>query len=522
MTILDQFGRPYPTRKSPERRPLATAPIRDSWREYVAAGLTPEKLASVLKAADAGDMQRQSELFDQIEEKDGHLQGEKGKRQNVVLDVEYQVKPASEDARDVKVAEFVQSYFDNMTDFEDVLVSMQDAVGKGYAGLEIGWDSSEGQALPESLEFIEQKRFVFMDGKGILRKTPLLITDDDPMGVEIPSWKVLFHRYGGKSGHPTRSGIYRVCSWMFLFKNYSVKDWVVFCERYGMPLRLGRYDQGASKDDKDALIAAISSLGSDAAGIISKSTEIDFVETVKGKASGDLFEALAKFCNAEMSKALLGQTLTAEVGDTGSYAASNTHNEVRLDLAKADTRSLTATLRDQLIRPIVGFNFGWDTPCPFYKAIWEEQEDLKEKAEWLTSLLDRHVEMPLSFVRQEFNIPKPEGNEPVLGRMSAQDVPEKKDPSKPIVAKKEVKEVEEVEDAGTLFTEQLETEAGALMDAFIEPVRNLVETAQSLEEVRDGLIDLYPDMNATEMGILMQQALTAAELSGRFEVSENK
>ena len=59
MTILDQFGRPFETRKMPEKRSLAAAPILDTWRDYVSAGLTPQKLTTLLKEADAGNVQRQ-------------------------------------------------------------------------------------------------------------------------------------------------------------------------------------------------------------------------------------------------------------------------------------------------------------------------------------------------------------------------------------------------------------------------------------------------------------------------------
>ena len=45
---------------------------------------------------------------------------------------------------------------------------------------------------------------------------------------------------------------WRVVAWMYLFKNYDLKDWVSFCEVYGMPLRLGTYDATASEKDKAA------------------------------------------------------------------------------------------------------------------------------------------------------------------------------------------------------------------------------------------------------------------------------
>ena len=66
----------------------------------------------------------------------------------------------------------------------------------------------------------------------------------------------------------------RIVSWMYLFKNYTVKDWVSFCEVYGMPLRIGKYDPGASEADKQELLDAIVRIGSDAAGIIPETTMI--------------------------------------------------------------------------------------------------------------------------------------------------------------------------------------------------------------------------------------------------------
>jgi len=507
--IVDQFGRPYPKAKAPERRPLAVAPYLDSWREYAAAGLTPRKLAAMFVSADGGDVRQQAELFEQIEERDGHLIGETSKRKNVILAVDFTVAPATDDARDARVADFVREFIDGVTDWEDCLVSLQDAVGKGYSALEIDWDVSSGQALPSSLEFVEQKRLLFTDPKGYVRKTPVLMSDENPMGDEIPAWKVLFHRYGGKSGHPTRSGIYRVCAWWFLFKNYAIKDWVTFCEVYGMPLRLGKYDSGASDEDRAALYAAISSLGSDAAGVISKATEIEFVETVRGTATGDLYKALAEFGNREVSKALLGQTLSAEVGGGGSYAAAKTHEGVRLDLLKADSRAIASTVRSQLIRPIVGFNFGWDTPVPKYEAPWEETEDLNNKALWIVKMLDRGLEMPVPWLRKEFKIPEPKQGEAVIHIEPASPTRM----AKMIVAKQMPTGGADASDA---LADRLEAEADPMMTALLEPVRRLVESAQSLEEIRDGLAGLFPDMAPEALSGLFAQAMAAANLAGSY------
>ena len=74
MAILyDQFGREITVKKRPETREVAVAAVRDRWSSYPAGGLTPVKLATIFKQADGGDVYRQAELFEEMEEKDTHL-----------------------------------------------------------------------------------------------------------------------------------------------------------------------------------------------------------------------------------------------------------------------------------------------------------------------------------------------------------------------------------------------------------------------------------------------------------------
>ena len=188
-----------------------------------------------------------------------------------------------------------------------------------------------------------QKRF-FWDSEDAFR----VRTDEAPEGMELPKNKFILHRYKARSGHPSRAGVLRVVAWMYLFKNYTLKDWVAFCEVYGMPLRLGKYQPGASEDDKRALMQALAQIGADAAGIIPDGTTIDFITTEK-TSSTDLYERLARYCDEQISKAILGQTLTSDSGG-GSYAQSKTHNDVRHDLTVADCKALASTLRRDLIR----------------------------------------------------------------------------------------------------------------------------------------------------------------------------
>jgi len=518
--ILDQFGRKIKTSTRPERRGIAAVSIRDRWSGYPSERLTPVRLARIFKAADQGDVYSQAELFEEMEEKDTHLSAELLKRKNAVNALDFEIVPYEEGlkgaqrrrgkSRPDKVCDFCRDVIYSMPTFEDSLFDLLDAVGKGFAALEIMWDTDGGRAVAAELKWIHQKKLIFTE-----TMHPRLVTDGHPTGEVIPPFKLVYHRHKARSGYDTRAGLLRVCAWMYLFKNYSLKDWVAFSEVFGMPLRLGKYDPGASKEDKGALVAAIRSLGSDAAGIISKSTEIEFVQAVKG-ASGELiYKTLADFCNREMSKVIIGSTLTTDVGDKGSYAASRTHNEVRLDLVKSDAWSLANTLRMQLLRPLVGFNFGWDTPVPWFRFQLQEPEDLKQLSEVYKNLVEMGQPVSAEHVSERFGVPLPEEGETIItpqGRGTAVAM-------KRITAKSGLTPREEGP-ADTLEALGRKTLSAAKFDGLMGPVEELLGSVSSLEEFRDRLLDLYADMDESEVGDLMQRALTLADLSGRFDAAE--
>ena len=68
--------------------------------------------------------------------------------------------------------------------------------------------------------------------------------------------------------------------------------------------------------------------------------------------------------------------------------AAGSSLQVRRDLVEADAQALSTTLREQLLRPLVGFNFGWDKPVPWFRFRFEEEEDLKAQRNLFYALLN--------------------------------------------------------------------------------------------------------------------------------------
>lgn len=511
-----------PALRRPDTREVAVAQVTDKYSEYPSNGLTPIRLAEIFKEADAGDILRQAELFEEMEEKDPHLFSQLQTRKNAVTGLDFEIIPFDpDDERDKEIAEFIEAQINGIEGLEEIMLDLMDAVGKGFAVSEIMWRYDGGRVVVGDIRSRHQKRF-FWDTEDAFK----VRTDEVPEGMELPGNKFILHRYKARSGHPSRAGVLRVVAWMYLFKNYTLKDWVAFCEVYGMPLRLGKYQPGASEDDKRALMQALAQIGADAAGIFPDGTTIEFVNTEKAS-STDLYERLARYCDEQISKAILGQTLTSDSGG-GSYAQSKTHNDVRHDLTVADCKALAATLRRDLIRPLVLFNYGDDTRVPYIRFDAEESEDLEQTANIIGTLIkDVGLKVPTSYLYKKFSIPKPESGEeiaqpPQQPGAGLEGLPFKQTPPVGAISLKAGDEPghgtqERIEH---LADTAVRKSAGTFKKAF-GPVLKLIEKAGSLEELRammedtDTVAMVFKEMDITDAEELLQKVMIYADLEGR-------
>ncbi|WP_250278783.1 DUF935 domain-containing protein [[Clostridium] colinum] len=370
---------------------------------YPSSNLTPTKLTKIFREADAGYTTRQMELFEEMEEKDTHLFSQLQTRKNAVVGLDWEIIAFSEDEKDKQIAEFVKDVIKNIKDFDNSLLDLLDAIGKGISFLEINWVIDKGFLKVKELSYIHPKHIYWEEEK--LK----IITKDNLTGVyigDIQENKFIIHKYKARSGHESRAGLLRVIAWMYLFKNYTLKDWITFIEKYGMPILLGEYDESSSEADKDALTDALINIGTDSAGIINKNTKVNVIDNEK-RSSADIFERMARFCDEQISKAILGQTLTSDSG--GSYAQSKTHNEVRRDLTSADCKALANTLKEYLIRPIVTLNFGEECNIPDFVFDFEEAEDLLKTVEVYSKLKNElGLNIDTEHLYEKFKIPKPE------------------------------------------------------------------------------------------------------------------
>ena len=112
--------------------------VRQVVSGHPADGLTPQRLATILRAAAQGEPEAYFELAEDIEERDLHYAAVMATRKRSVAQLPITVKAASDSPEHKKHAELVQAWV-NTGVLRAALFDMLDAIGKGISVLEIDW-----------------------------------------------------------------------------------------------------------------------------------------------------------------------------------------------------------------------------------------------------------------------------------------------------------------------------------------------------------------------------------------------
>nr|DAV78503.1 MAG TPA: portal [Caudoviricetes sp.] len=213
-----------------------------------------------------------------------------------------------------------------------------------------------------------------------------------------------------------------------IYKRGTLGDWAQFSEIFGMPIRVYTYD-AADPEARDATMEDADSQGGGSVYLLPDGTKLEFVESGNKTGSSDLYASLVDRCNAEISKAVLGNTLTTEASETGTQALGTVHNKAEQELIEQDAlfilNLLNYDMTDQFAA--LGVNTEGGT------FVYVETEDIaatKAKAD----LLEKAVtvfELPLEddYLYEQLKIEKPDN----YAQLKA-DMEEKKKASNPFAA----------------------------------------------------------------------------------------
>ncbi len=517
--LLDQYGRPVSTASlKREQAAPTTMGVRRPNIEHQASGLTPGKLGRMLRTSMNGDPQAYLELAEDMEERDLHYAGVLGSRKLQVAGLDVTVEAASDKAEDEANADMIRAFVKRDA-FETELIDILDATGKGFSGTEIIWDTSASQWEPVALKWRDPRWFRFSEIDG---ETPLLReTSGD---VPLAPFKWVFHCAKVKSGLPIRGGIARAVCWTFLFKSFTQKDWAIFAEAYGQPLRLGKYGPGASETDKEVLMQAVANIGVDYSAIVPASMAVEFVKAdISG--SHELYEKRADWLDRQVSKLVLGQTGTTDMSGSSGYAQAKVHDGVKSDIECSDAKQLAASLNRDLVRPYIDLNRGPQKAYPTIRIGRPEAVDLDKWMGNVKTFVSMGGKVGMSVVRDKLGIEDPGDDEELLGQRSEppKDDQGKQPPALPKrveppigVAVHRPQMRSDFKDDIDLSIEDMLAEDGFVpaVDQIIEGLDAKLAAVSTVEEARQMLADHLRQLDVEALASKLAQAAFAARLAG--------
>lgn len=413
MAILDANGKPFEQDVLHDHQTSSLIYLQRQIAEHPAKGITPARLNEILQQAELGQLMYQHELFEDMEERDGHVFSELAKRKRATMKLDWSiVAPRDATVQEQKDAEWVDDILRDMADFEDTLYDLLDAISHGFSALEIEWRRIGGTWVMAKLHHRPQSWFQ-MDWE---TRTKLRLRDATADGQELKPFGWVMHTHRAKSGYLARSGLARILVWPYLFKHYSVGDLAEFLDICGIPLRLGKYPGNATKEEKATLWRAVAGMSHAAAGIIPNSMSVDFQQAAQG--SEKPFETMIRWCEHTQTKAITGSLPFNERGTGGGIGngLADLANEVRKEIRDSDAKQLAGTITQQLIYPLLAINKGWADPrrCPRLVFDVAEGEDIKAYADALPKLVAIGMRIPATWAHDRLRIPVADDRQEVL------------------------------------------------------------------------------------------------------------
>ncbi len=384
-------------------------------------------------------------LFQEMEDKDAHLFSTLQTRKNALLACPYKVIAGDDSPEAREAARLVEANLSRIANLHTGLFHLLDALGKGFAVAEVMWqvEPATGEVQASDIHARNQADFAF-DANGkiyllaesagtlstrdtagdtgaatISQKLRLLPRPGESMVVHrraqpMPARKFLHFAFQGNVCSPYGAALCIKAYWYYWLKKNTLNHWALFNEKFGSPTAVARYSSTTTEEDLSKLEEAIGNLPRDNGVLLPEGVALEFLEA--RRSSGvNTYREMADWCNDEISKVVLGQTLTTSEGRrTGSLALGRVHEAVRHDYVASDAAALGQVLTSQLARWLTDFNFGTHVPSPRVVFDVAPAEEFEAELRVDRELVKMGVPLSTSYFYERYRRQVPQEGERVL------------------------------------------------------------------------------------------------------------
>ncbi|MNU42693.1 hypothetical protein D3C71_314580 [compost metagenome] len=263
--------------------------------------------------------------------RDGQVHSTFQQRRLALRSRPFVIEPGADDAASIAAADHLRQNLEQIP-FDRSSGLMSWGAFYGFSVGECMWDRKKGKTWLKKVKVRTPWRFRFAPG-GELR---LLTRSNMINGETMPPAKFWTTSWGADNDDdPYGLGLAHQLYWPVFFKKQGLGFWLRALEKFGAPTGMGTYPAGSDKKTQDDLLRAIHRMRMDGSIVVPEGTTVSLLEAARGTVDQAAFN---RAMNAEISKIVLGQTMTTD--DGASLSQSEVHMEVREELTDADAEEL--------------------------------------------------------------------------------------------------------------------------------------------------------------------------------------
>lgn len=309
--------------------------------------------------------------------------------------------------------------------FKQLLKHALDSIYWGHALIELGDITTDGDGCIcyDGVKLIPRKHVIPEYGRVVSA-----LGQDWTSGIEYrqppySDWLI-------EAGLSDDLGLLLKAATQTIPKKNMLAFWDTFGEIFGMPMRIAKT---TSRDEKEKakLMDMLNKAGSSLSMVASTETEIEFVESSRGDAY-NVYDKRIDRANSELSKLIIGQTMTIE--DGSSLSQSQTHLTVFENLVESDRDMLRDIVNNQLLPrmakhgfPVKGLRFEWDDAVDYTP---------EQQVAYETMVADRY-EVDPNYFAEKYSMPVGERRQAMtVPSMENKDDPTEGNKQKPVEKQK--------------------------------------------------------------------------------------
>lgn len=305
----------------------------------------------------------------------------------------YIIRPSDLSSDGQNVVEFCKYALEEMNgNIIKVLWNVCDALAKGYSLQNIVWQVVKtgpwaGKWIPLYIKSKDPKDYSYNVDEyrnitGVLH---------EPTQDVYPASRFLNYSFNPEYENPYGTSDLRACYKNYWSKDFLVKFWNIYLEKYGSPTVKGSYKRGTTKAAQAELLKILGDVQSQSAIVVPEDMKAELLETIR---QGDVgYRIAVDFHNKEISKSILNMNLITDDGSgTGSFALAKVHLDILRMCLQGLKKDLEETvMREQLLRPLVRYNFGPNVPVPVFNLGPMEDRDIVPMSQGVKNLVEAGI-----------------------------------------------------------------------------------------------------------------------------------